>query len=131
MTTDPNENKIPRSNRNAVAGEHAGDALLQPKPAVTVAAMINRLMLLGIATSTPWLHQVAHGEAVGRDPFHITRVFFCVRNVRGPRVVFQTSRNWTSDCNVPPGPDASLVRQPSWQPEMLFSPPQVRGTEVF
>src|SRR5262245_10854243 len=23
-----------------------------------------------------------------------------VGNVRGPRVVFQTSRNWTSDCNV-------------------------------
>lgn len=56
-----------------------------------------------------------------------------VGSVRGPRVVFQTSRSWTPDCNVTTnwsgrftGP-ATIVATGS----AVFAGRRVRGTEVF
>jgi hypothetical protein len=56
-----------------------------------------------------------------------------VGNVRGPRVIFQTSRSWTPDCNVTTnwsgrftGP-ATIVATGS----AVFAGRRVRGTEVF
>jgi hypothetical protein len=63
-------------------------ALLQPRIAVTAAAMINGV--LGTTSSSPWLQQVAHGEAVGCDLFHIAWAFF------PPRL--QRHRRWYITC---------------------------------
>ena len=55
-----------------------------------------------------------------------------VGSVRGPRVVFQTSRNWTSDCNVTTNwtgvvsPTTVVARGIA-----TLAGRRVRGTEVF
>jgi hypothetical protein len=56
-----------------------------------------------------------------------------VGSVRGPRVVFQTSRNWTSDCNVTTnwsgrfvGPTTVVARGSA-----TFGGRRVLGTETF
>jgi hypothetical protein len=56
-----------------------------------------------------------------------------VGSVRGPRVVFQTYRNWTSDCNVTTNwsgrfasPTTVVARGSA-----TFGGRRVRGTEVF
>jgi len=56
-----------------------------------------------------------------------------VGRVRGPRVVFQTSRNWTSDCNVTTnwsgrfvGPTTVVARGSA-----TFGGRRVLGTETF
>jgi hypothetical protein len=56
-----------------------------------------------------------------------------VGSVRGPRVVFQTSRNWTSDCNVTTNwfgrfaSPTTIVATGS----AIFAGRRVRGTEAF
>jgi hypothetical protein len=56
-----------------------------------------------------------------------------VGSVRGPRVVFRTSRNWTPDCNVTTNWLAtSSARLPSSQEgSATFAGRRLRGTEVF
>jgi hypothetical protein len=56
-----------------------------------------------------------------------------VGNVRGPRVVFQTSRNWTQDCNVTTNWSGRFVSPTTIVAagSAIFAGRRVRGTEVF
>jgi hypothetical protein len=56
-----------------------------------------------------------------------------VGSVRGPRVVFQTSRNWTSDCNVTTNWSGRFVSPTTIVAtgRALFAGRRVRGVEVF
>ena len=53
--------------------------------------------------------------------------------VRGPRVVFQTSRNWTSDCNVTTNWSGRFVSPTTIaaRGSALVAGRRVRGVEVF
>ena len=54
-------------------------------------------------------------------------------SVRGSRVVFQTSRNWTSDCNVTTNWSGRFVSPTTIvaRGSATFAGRRVRGTEVF
>jgi hypothetical protein len=56
-----------------------------------------------------------------------------VGSVRGPRVVFQTSRNWTSDCNVTTNWSGRFVSPTTVvaRGRATFAGRTVLGTEVF
>ena len=56
-----------------------------------------------------------------------------VGSVRGPRVVFQTSRNWTSDCNVTTNWSGRFVSPTTVvaRGSATFGGRRVLGTEVF
>ena len=56
-----------------------------------------------------------------------------VGSVRGPRVVFQTSRNWTSDCNVTTNWSGRFVSPTTVvaRGSAIVAGRKVRGTEVF
>ena len=56
-----------------------------------------------------------------------------VGRVRGPRVVFQTSRNWTSDCNVTTNWSGRFVSSTTVvaRGSASFGGRRVRGIEVF
>ena len=56
-----------------------------------------------------------------------------VGSFRGPRVVFQTSRNWTSDCNVTTTWSGRFVSPTTIvaRGNATFGGRRVRGTEVF
>jgi hypothetical protein len=56
-----------------------------------------------------------------------------VGSVRGPRVVFQTSRNWTSDCNVTTNWSGRFVSPTTIvaRGSALVAGRRVRGEEVF
>ena len=56
-----------------------------------------------------------------------------VGSVRGPRVFFQTSRNWTSDCNVTTNWSGRFVSPTTVvaRGSATFAGRRVRGTEVF
>jgi hypothetical protein len=56
-----------------------------------------------------------------------------VGSVRGPRVVFQTSRNWTSDCNVTTNWSGRFVSPTTVvaRGRAAFAGRRVLGTEVF
>jgi hypothetical protein len=56
-----------------------------------------------------------------------------VGSVRGPRVVFQTSRNWTSDCNVTTNWSGRFVSPTTIvaRGSALVAGRRVRGVEVF
>ena len=56
-----------------------------------------------------------------------------VGSVRGPRVVFQTSRNWTSDCNVTTNWSGRFVSPTTIvaRGSALSAGRRVRGVEVF
>ena len=54
-------------------------------------------------------------------------------SVRGSRVVFQTSRNWTSDCNVTTNWSGRFVSPTTIvaRGSAVFAGRRIRGTEVF
>jgi hypothetical protein len=56
-----------------------------------------------------------------------------VGSVRGPRVVFQTYRNWTPDCNVTTNWSGHFVGPTTIAATgtAVFAGRRVRGTEVF
>lgn len=56
-----------------------------------------------------------------------------VGSVRGPRVVFQSSRNWTSDCNVTTNWSGRFVSPTTIvaKGSALVAGRRVRGVEVF
>jgi hypothetical protein len=56
-----------------------------------------------------------------------------VGRVRGPRVVFQTSRNWTSDCNVTTNWSGRFVSPTTIvaRGSAIFAGRRVRGVEFF
>ena len=56
-----------------------------------------------------------------------------VGSVRGPRVVFQTSRNWTSDCSVTTNWSGRFVSPTTIvaRGSAVFAGRRIRGTEVF
>ena len=56
-----------------------------------------------------------------------------VGSVRGPRVVFQTSRNWTSDCNVTTSWSGRFVSPTTIvaRGSAFVAGRRVRGEEVF
>jgi hypothetical protein len=56
-----------------------------------------------------------------------------VGRVRGPLVAFQTSRSWTSDCNVTTNWTGRFVRPTTVvaRGRATFAGRRVRGTEVF
>jgi hypothetical protein len=56
-----------------------------------------------------------------------------VGSVRGPRVVFRTSRNWTPDCNVTTNWSGHFVSPTTVvaRGSATFAGRRVRGTEVF
>jgi len=56
-----------------------------------------------------------------------------VGSVRGPLVVFQTSRNWTADCNVTTNWSGRFVSPTTIvaRGSAIFGGRRVRGTEIF